>query len=313
MELLKKLRVNAKMCKLLNRICPVCGTEEIKKKKIQANYELDSLNEFAFSSRKIPEFMHLPMQICKKCDLLYANEIPAIDWIENGYRYADFNAIDESYYAAINHGKLLKKIVPLLPDMEFALDIGAGDGQFLSLLIKRGFSDVQGVEPSKAPIAMAQNQIKNKIKNCFFNGNAFPENSVSLITCFQTLEHVLDPQKLIKDVYRILKPGGVFYSVSHNYRSFIGKILGTKSPIYDIEHLQLYSRQSLSSLYHCVGFDNIKINSFRNSFPVSYWIKLFPFLSKDVKKKLINLLIFFNKINLPVYAGNLSVIGQKHI
>lgn len=40
------------------------------------------------------------------------------------------------------------------------------------------------------------------------------------------------------------KEGSIAYLVCYDYRSFVNKILGMKSPIYDIEHLQLFSKKA---------------------------------------------------------------------
>jgi SAM-dependent methyltransferase len=47
-----------------------------------------------------------------------------------------------------------------------------------------------------------------------FNGVdlPYPSNYFDLIFCRQVLEHVRHPDKLIADVFRVLKPGGLFMS-----------------------------------------------------------------------------------------------------
>ncbi len=52
--------------------------------------------------------------------------------------------------------------------------------------------------------------------------------------------------------------------------------MGTKSPIFDIEHLQLFDRPTGAALLRNAGFDSIKVSSVRNRYPIDYWIKLFP-------------------------------------
>jgi SAM-dependent methyltransferase len=38
-----------------------------------------------------------------------------------------------------------------------------------------------------------------------------PDNSVDFVTSISVLEHVRDPQRVVREIYRILKPGGVIY------------------------------------------------------------------------------------------------------
>ncbi|MEM3393038.1 MAG: class I SAM-dependent methyltransferase [Candidatus Bathyarchaeia archaeon] len=38
----------------------------------------------------------------------------------------------------------------------------------------------------------------------------FKQSSFDLITCFETIEHLYNPELMINEAYRILKPNGVF-------------------------------------------------------------------------------------------------------
>ena len=58
-----------------------------------------------------------------------------------------------------------------------------------------------------------------------------------------TLEHVLDPFEVSKSAFNLLRKGGVFITVTHNYESKVNRILHTKSPIIDIEHMPLEMQQ----------------------------------------------------------------------
>ena len=53
----------------------------------------------------------------------------------------------------------------------------------------------------------------------------------------------------MKEAFRILKPGGAIFLIGHNRRrSLSARLLGRRSPIFDIEHLQLFSPRSLRQL-----------------------------------------------------------------
>ncbi len=65
----------------------------------------------------------------------------------------------------------------------------------------------------------------------------FKSGAYSLITSFQTLEHVHDPLEVIRGAHALLKDSGAVYVICHNRRAFSARLLGLKSPIFDIEHL----------------------------------------------------------------------------
>ncbi len=297
---------------MVRRACPVCSSRDESKVFAEENYDPARLDEFAFASRKIPEYMHYRLVVCPGCNLLYANPLPTLKAISEAYHEAAFDSAEEAGYAARTYGSFLKGILSNIPDGVGALDIGTGDGAFLEELLKHGFSKVVGVEPSKAPIQAAKKEIRPLIVHGLFKPKAFKKNSVSLVTCFQTLEHLYEPKDMCRGAFQILKPGGAFFVVSHNRRSLSAAILGRKSPIFDIEHLQLFSPQSARRMFEEAGFQRVEIKSLFNLYPLHYWLKLLPF-PKTFKKLLIPVLkkIGIGYIPLPLPAGNMAVIGYK--
>ncbi len=196
--------------------------------------------------------------------------------------------------------------------MDGALDIGTGDGAFLERLLEQGFTNVKGVEPSEAPINSAKPRIKPLIVPGLFKPESFVEGSFSLVTSFQTLEHVETPKEVLEAALRLLKPGGAFVTVSHNFRSLSARMMGSKSPIYDIEHLQLFSLKSMGVLLEQCGFSEVVVRSTANTYPLHYWLKMVP-ISRPAKKELIG---FFKAtkigyILVSVHAGNMLAIGFK--
>ena len=95
-----------------------------------------------------------------------------------------------------------------LPDIERVLDIGARDGVLLDVFRGIGFSQVEGVEPSEDPLRAASDENQTTIHQGFFSEIDIAVGKYSLVTCFQTVEHVEDVKALTRSVFRLLKPGG---------------------------------------------------------------------------------------------------------
>jgi len=110
----------------------------------------------------------------------------------------------------------------------------------------------------------------------------------------------------------LLKPGGAFIAVAHNYRSFFARALGGKSPIFDIEHLQLFSPASLRKMMEASGFSRIMIMPIANRYPLHYWLKIAP-LGSGFKKRAIafSRSTGIGNIPLSVRGGNLFAVGFK--
>ena len=294
------------------RHCPICGESGHPRLFADANIEPEELNQFAFASRKLPEYMHWRLWECGQCDLLFANPAPTVEQLAGLYRDAAFGSGVEAGYAAKTYGHLLRRIASQLPDRDGALDIGTGDGAFLEELLDQKFSRVTGIEPSSAPIASAGPRVRSLIRQGLFQPGTFVENQFSLVSCFQTIEHLSDPGGVIREAHRILKPGGALFLIGHNRRAFSAKVLGRRSPIFDIEHLQLFSPQSLRQLLLASGFRRVQVTPFMNRYPLSYWSQLIP-LPRKLKTAVLAFLraTGLGKVLIPLPAGNMSAVAFK--
>ena len=85
---------------MIERPCPVCGTGASASVFAESTVDAGKLNEFAFASRKVPEYMHHRLMQCSKCDLLYANPVPAPEELSIAYRDAAFDSGEEARFAA---------------------------------------------------------------------------------------------------------------------------------------------------------------------------------------------------------------------
>lgn len=298
--------------KFENRPCPVCGSTDDSLVFAESNYDENKLDSYSFASRKLPELMHYRLVRCRRCSLLYASPAPVSDDLKTAYNEASYDSAVESSDASQTYIRQLDVVLPKLPDLAGALDIGTGDGAFLERLLEAGVSDVVGVEPSLAPIKAARPGVRGLIRHGIFSAKDYQPSSFRLITCFQTMEHLSDPAAVCAAAYNLLKSPGAFFIVAHNYRSLSAKILGLKSPIFDIEHLQLFSSGSMRFLLEQTGFKNIAVYPIANSYQLQYWVKMLP-LGLGVKKKVISLLKAsgLEQVRLPLRAGNMAAIGYK--
>jgi SAM-dependent methyltransferase len=293
------------------RGCPICGSRD-ESHVIGSNIDADRINRFSFASRKEPEYMHHRLVVCPVCRLRYASPAPSAESIALAYRDALYDSADESRDAARTYARALSKVAPRLPPRGNALDIGAGDGAFLAELIAAGFEDVVGVEPSSAPIESAAPEVRARIRQGVFRASDFDAGQFRLVTAFQVLEHVSDPLAVFRDAHTLLADGGALLVVVHDQRAIANRLLGHRSPIYDIEHLQLFSRHSISELFSRAGFELVSVHSILNTYPLRYWLRLFPF-PQAAKRWLLNRVgstrVGALRVSLPV--GNLVAVGYK--
>lgn len=297
----------------ISRACPVCGASEDRSQLFaKENIDQEKISALSFASRKPPELMSHRLVCCNDCDLVYAPTPPSVEELASAYHSADYDSSEEAMDAAKAYLNASLPVIQKLPQLGRALEIGTGTGVFLELLAKAGFQTLVGVEPSKAAIDAAPLATQAWIQHGIFEEKNFQPESFDFICCFMTLEHVQDPMALTQSVYRLLKKGGAFVSVTHDYRSFVNRVLGMRSPIIDIEHMQLFSKKSTEEMFVRAGYKNVVASSFMNSYSLQYWLRLSP-LPKAVKvpiEKLLSLL-GFNGLHLSVNVGNTFAVGYK--
>ncbi|MDT3319064.1 bifunctional 2-polyprenyl-6-hydroxyphenol methylase/3-demethylubiquinol 3-O-methyltransferase UbiG [Shewanella sp. SP1S2-4] len=115
------------------------------------------------------------------------------------------------------------------------LDVGCGGG-ILSESMARIGAEVDGLDMGDEPLEVARlhaletgvsiNYVKNTAETHSQDHQAYYD----VVTCMEMLEHVPDPQSVIKACCDMVKPGGfVFFStINRNIKSYVHTILGAE-------------------------------------------------------------------------------------
>lgn len=109
-----------------------------------------------------------------------------------------------------------------VPNGGSVLEIATGPGYFCIELAKQGDYKISGLDISHDLIKIARtNAEKTGVKVDFIQGNAaslqFPDSSFDLIFCSWAIKNFMDPQKVLHEMYRVLKPGGTALIIDLNH------------------------------------------------------------------------------------------------
>jgi 2-polyprenyl-3-methyl-5-hydroxy-6-metoxy-1,4-benzoquinol methylase len=133
------------------------------------------------------------------------------------------------------------------------LDIGFGSGEFLDFAQHAGWK-VSGADPDlKAVQINLQKGFDVRQGDIFAFTNH--ENTFDAITLSHVIEHVHDPRSVIREAFRLLKPGGVIWVETPNINSLGHKHFGPFwRGLEPPRHLVLFNWSSLQQILHDEGF-----------------------------------------------------------
>ena len=142
-------------------------------------------------------------------------------------------------------------------EIETVLDLGSGAGILTIHLAKNGFQ-TSGVDIDKEALHQARrNAEREGVKTEFLVGDGsslkWADNSFDAITSLNLLHETKDPQTVLAESYRVLKPGGTL--VMADFR---------RSPaiftIFWVGIFKFLSRKNLFRLLQEAGFEKIQIS-----------------------------------------------------
>lgn len=133
------------------------------------------------------------------------------------------------------------------------LELGCGSGQILKRMQQMGWQ-VEGVDFDSSAVENARSK-GLKVHFGTLEAQNYPDNKFDVIFMSHLLEHIHDPLRLLKDGYRILKPGGQLILVTPNNESLGHKFFkeawrGLEVP----RHLYLFTLKTLQELSRKAGF-----------------------------------------------------------
>jgi SAM-dependent methyltransferase len=291
--------------------CAICGTLDNATEVYPAVLTGELLDEKAFSARRFyHEKIHFRMVRCKSCGLLRSDPIVDVSVYEDLYKKSTLNYDEHIDNLNRTYGYYLRKYAR---EKGSLLEIGCGNGFFLEEALRQGWKEVAGVEPGEASIAKAKPEIRPHIRQGMFTKEMFAGKAFDVVCIFQTLDHLLEPNKVLADIHAILKPGGICIAINHNEKALSARIFGEKSPIIDIEHTYLYNPKTIRLLFEKNGYAVDYIFFPKSRHYAGYLFSLLPLKPLWLKKALHTLLDFTHISRIPLFIpiGNLGIVARK--
>ena len=203
---------------------------------------------------------------CKSCTLLFVNpqnspQETAEIYKEQYFLNRNIHGLDKEDRNSIRSFKLQSCKIYLEDISKFTdpgkvLDIGCGEGYFLEVAKSVGWKPY-GVEISEVAANMARESLGADIQCGLLRDVSYPDNMFDLVTMLDVIEHFHNPHEEMKEIHRILKPGGMCFLLTPDVGSLGFRLMRSRwFELKPPEHLFYFSQKTLRLLLENTGFEN---------------------------------------------------------
>ena len=144
------------------------------------------------------------------------------------------------------------------------LDVGCGNCRFLRALdlkfVKYGCDPYMTYKYYDNKTVL----FEKKLEDCHF-----PSNMFDIVILYHVIEHLEDPISTIKEIRRVLRPGGFFLIGTPNFGSWVARRFKENFRLlHDKTHISLFTKDSMVYFLEDHGFiiDDIKYPFFRTEY-----------------------------------------------
>ena len=161
---------------------------------------------------------------------------------------ADRRFVEAKFDEVLRH---LERYVPV----GRLLDVGAGPGFLVSAASARGW-DAVGLDLNEWAAEHARDEVGVDVRVGRLDEHAFAGERFDAVTMMDVVEHVADPDALLANAARLVRPGGVLVLLTPDAGAPVSRILGGRWPEVRRpgEHVVLYSRRGLTDALRRHGF-----------------------------------------------------------
>ncbi|MFZ0050973.1 MAG: class I SAM-dependent methyltransferase [Desulfobaccales bacterium] len=270
----------------------------------------ESLTGYAFSARRLRRREHYRIVTCERCGLVRSDPILDDASLARLYAQSTFLFSEEVAYAAQTYAELFLELRTKFAGdrpIRRLVEIGCSTGFFLERVLDMGVTEVLGFEPSRDCLTHAGKRMRPHILNDTFRPDLLGGRTFDVACAFHVLDHLPRPDETLRDMASLIDPGGFLLLACHDVQAWTAKLLGDHSPIFDLEHIYLFSRDTLVRLVEQTGLTVLHCGSLTNRYPMGYWLRMAPGGGKLAR------LLTSSLRQLPVRlaAGNLYLVARK--
>lgn len=171
-----------------------------------------------------------------------------------------------------------------------SLEAGCSEGSFSRQLIDKYKTETWGIEPHK-PSAKKASKYLHKVFDTSVEEaiKKLPSNHFDLIVFNDVLEHLYDPEQVLKDLKRTLtKKGVVVASIPniryfHNFRALAlhSDWVYEEAGVLDFTHLRFFTHKSIKMMFEEAGYKVDEMQGINPTPHIPFKFKVFNFATRN--------------------------------
>ena len=232
--------------------CPLCGSTHFRPRHRVASYTIVD---------------------CRRCGFTYVNPQPTDVDLASFYelvfhtrawydRFPHLRSFDYFGEAACDAGhQSYVNLVRQQVQRGAWLDVGCGHGRLAALAAAAGY-EAFGVDPSPLAVQAARQRLgADRVFTGSVETGGFPRGRFTIVSLIGTIEHLKRPRQELREIFRIIEPGGLILIQTPNLAGLQSRRQGADWEQFTPPgHLTYFTPRTLHRMLEEVGFRRVRFD-----------------------------------------------------